>query len=395
MSKYRDQKCFVLVGGGSGGHITPLIAVAEQVKTMMPDVIIVHIGHKNDPLNLVTKKSPFIDKVYEVQAGKFRRYHGESLFDHLKDYKTIFFNVRDFFKFIIGIFQSFRLLGKIRPDNMMMKGGYVCVPVGLAAKVRKIDFFTHDSDVTAGLANKLISRWAFLQARGMPLTPSQTKNPKNVFTGIPLQEVFKSHELGITKAMYKDIIGTKGAFNILVVGGGLGAQKINTAICGIASELIEAIPKLKIAHITGKKLYKETNELYLKSLTEEKFEGHIKLIDFTTELYKYSGAADIVITRAGATNMAEFALQGRACVVIPNPVLTGGQQSENAKVFAQKEAIIIVEEQSLGSDSLKQTIVDLYKNPGKRKNLESNIKHLANPNAAEELAKILIFRKSR
>jgi UDP-N-acetylglucosamine:LPS N-acetylglucosamine transferase len=91
---------YVLVGGGSGGHITPLVAVAEEIRKHQPSVHIAHIGHKGDPLNKVTRQSESINAVYEVSAGKFRRYHGDSYFARLFDWKSNLLNFRDFFRFV-------------------------------------------------------------------------------------------------------------------------------------------------------------------------------------------------------------------------------------------------------------------------------------------------------
>src|SRR3989344_3734702 len=105
----------ILTGGGSGGHITPVLAVANELKKSHPEAHLIYIGQRGDSLADIPQRHPAIDKVYTVRAGKFRRYHG-GLFRQLFDVPTIFKNTRDFFFVIIGIFQSIKLLKKIKPD---------------------------------------------------------------------------------------------------------------------------------------------------------------------------------------------------------------------------------------------------------------------------------------
>ena len=118
-----------LVGGGSGGHITPLLAVAEELKKQNPAVKLVYIGQTGDKLLDVPQQHKAVDTTYDIRAGKFRRYHGEGL-KQLLDIKTILKNIRDLFYVLIGLWQAFWLLGKIKPDVIFVKGGFVGVPVG-------------------------------------------------------------------------------------------------------------------------------------------------------------------------------------------------------------------------------------------------------------------------
>src|SRR3990167_7210097 len=122
----------ILTGGGSGGHITPLLAVADELKKQRPNLTLVYIGQRGDKLADIPAKHHSIDKVYTVRAGKFRRYHGEG-WRQLLDLLTFGKNVRDFFLVLIGLWQSYWILKKLKPVALFVKGGYVGVPVGLAA----------------------------------------------------------------------------------------------------------------------------------------------------------------------------------------------------------------------------------------------------------------------
>jgi len=127
----------VVTGGGSGGHITPLLAVAHELKQSRPEVRIVYVGQRGDRLGDIPAQDKNIDASYMVRAGKFRRYHGEGL-KQLLDIPTMLKNIRDAFYVLIGIWQCFWLLGKLGPDAVFIKGGFVGVPVGIAAALRRI-----------------------------------------------------------------------------------------------------------------------------------------------------------------------------------------------------------------------------------------------------------------
>src|SRR3569833_1912001 len=158
----KAQPTTVLTGGGSGGHITPLLSLAHELKHQAPSCQIVYIGFKGDHFDSLKLPSSDFDFMAFIQAGKFRRYHGESFISHIFDIKTLALNVRDFFRVILSTGRSLRILRKTRPDVVFSKGGFVAVPVGIAAHLLRIPIVTHDSDSVPGLANRIVGRWAML-----------------------------------------------------------------------------------------------------------------------------------------------------------------------------------------------------------------------------------------
>src|SRR5438046_1939033 len=131
----------ILTGGGSGGHITPILAVAVELKRQRPNAHIVYVGQRGDLLGDIPQKHPAIDEVRTIWAGKFRRYHGEG-WKQLLDVATLLRNLRDFFYVIIGFWQSRHLLKELQPAVIFIKGGFVGVPVGLAAATKHIPYIT-------------------------------------------------------------------------------------------------------------------------------------------------------------------------------------------------------------------------------------------------------------
>ena len=223
----------VVTGGGSGGHITPILAVAHELKQLDPQLHIAYVGQKGDGLTDIVGRSQDIDDLYAVSAGKLRRYHGEGL-SQLLDFKTMALNVRDVGRVVAGLFQSYRLLRKLQPDILFIKGGFVGVPVGLAAAMLHIPFVTHDSDAIPGLANRIIARWASKHAVALPKEIYAYAPAKTVTVGVP---VASDYQLVTDKSQqdYRQQLGLKADAKLLfVIGGGLGAQRVNEAIADAA-----------------------------------------------------------------------------------------------------------------------------------------------------------------
>lgn len=377
-----------LVGGGSGGHLTPLVAVSDALKKHDPSITVEHIGQRGEHLGDVIKHSS-IDGTHEISAGKFRRYHGESFVQHLFDIRTLLLNVRDFFRFIAGFFQSFILLGKMKPDVLLLKGGYVCVPVGFAARLRKIPYVTHDSDAIPGLANRLTASHARFNAVAMPESGYPYPEQRTRRVGVPLQSAFKKVTRADMKKYRKEIGVPADATVLFCVGGGLGAQALNDALVRTAPGLLNHYDKLHIVHITGKKLYEDVLQAYHRVVADDaSVQSRLHVIDFTTNIVAYSGSADLVITRAGATNLAELALQAKPCIVIPGAHLTGGQQIHNARVLQEAEAAVILPEDRLLE--LESTVHQLLDMPQLRDNYAQKLHRLSDDKAAERLAKLVV-----
>ncbi len=382
----------VLAGGGSGGHITPALVVAEELKKLQPQSHLVFIGQTGDKLKDIPSQHASIDDVFSVRAGKFRRYHGEGI-KQLFDLKTWLKNFRDFFYLFIGIWQSYFLLKKLKPAVIFIKGGYVGVPVGLAAAMQKIPYITHDSDALPGLANRIISRWADAHAVALPKEVYKYPAQKTFTVGVPISSKFRpvNQEL---QSSYKKRLGLKLSSKILfVTGGGMGAQRLNEAVAKASSTLLTANPNLIIIHATGPDHESSMYKVYNQQLSDPAERTRVITKGFFVgDLYINSGAADIVITRAGATNIAEFAAQHKACVIIPNPQLTGGHQLKNAQYLTDQKAAVIVRDKDLSSkpEHLITAIQELLDKPELRHQLGSQLGQFARPRAAKELAELLL-----
>jgi UDP-N-acetylglucosamine--N-acetylmuramyl-(pentapeptide) pyrophosphoryl-undecaprenol N-acetylglucosamine transferase len=375
----------VLTGGGSGGHITPLLPLARALKRQAPECRLVYVGLKGDKIDTFTTEFQIFDEAYAITSGKFRRYYGESVIKQLLDIKTVLLNVRDLGRVWKGYFQAKKILRKESPRLVFSKGGFVAVPVGLAARKFKLPIITHDSDAVPGLANRIVGRWASVHATGMPAEYYNYPKGTIAYVGIPMDEKIKS----VTAADQKDFkaeLGIPAGRQVLFVsGGGLGSQTVNEMVIKGSSELVKQ--NVYILHITGLQHEANVRKKYKELLGEDI--NKVQVLGFTNEFYKYAAAADVVISRAGATTLAELALQRKAVVLIPAPFLTAGQQLKNAKSLSDEEAVEIVDDKAAPEELLK-TVEALLKDKSKREKLAKNLAKTAHPNAAAELAEIIL-----
>jgi len=380
----------VLTGGGSGGHITPLLAVAAELKRQRPEAQVVYIGQKGDGLGDIPAADPHISAVYAVSAGKWRRYYGEGL-RQLLDLPTLWLNLRDVFRVLKGLYQSWRLLKRLQPDIIFIKGGFVGVPVGLAAARLKIPYITHDSDAIPGLANRIIGRWAVRHAVALPANVYQYPAAKTVTTGIPLQAGFVPVTAELQRRYRQELKLPAQAKVLFIIGGGLGSQRINQAVANALPQLVAEFQDLHVIHVVGRAHEAEMLVRYDERLSQAE-QGRLQVFGYLHDVYRYSGAADIVITRAGATNLAEFAPQGRACIIVPSPFLASGHQLKNAEYLAAQQAAIILPEPELLADPhrVARQTSDLLRAPAQRRDLGRRLSQFANPHATRDLAQLIL-----
>lgn len=371
-----------MTGGGTGGHITPLLAVAEELKRIHPGCEVIYVGEKNSKFGELTK-APQFDETYQVSAGKFRRYHSTKWYEKLLDVRTIMLNIRDVFRVGWGLVESWRLLGKVKPDVVFLKGGYVGVPVGLAAASRGLPIVTHDSDAIPGLANRLVGRWAAKHA--VALAPENYAYPreKTEQVGVLVEQSYQPVTQKMLREYREELSLPTDAVVLLVTGGSSGARAINEALVQMAPELLEKNPKLVIIHQTGKGKAGCCGEF-----THER----LKVLEFLRPMASYMGAADLVICRGSANTIAELAVQGKAAIVIPSPYLANGHQLENAAILAEQGSAAVVQESDIRDPEggLLAVSSRLIGDGVEREKLGEKLAQTAPINAAEKVAKLII-----
>lgn len=381
-TRWTDLK-IVLTGGGTGGHITPLLAVAHELKMLQPDCELIYIGERGGKFAHLAEQHHAIDKSFAISAGKFRRYYGESWLSRLLDWRTNLLNIRDGLRVALGFVEACILLRRLRPDAIFLKGGFVGVPTGLAAGLFGIPVLTHDSDIMPGLANRIAGRRARIHATAMPAEYYGYPKEKVRHVGVLVSLDFQAVTPGLMAGYRADLGLPADAEVLFVTGGSQGARKINQALVRIVPKLLENRPNLHILHQTG-----EGNE----DIYGEFKHPRLHVSAFVDGLHRFSGAADVIVTRAGANTLAEFGIQRKACIVIPHPFLADGHQTKNALYLEEKNAAVVLPEAEIDArpDKLLEAISELLENDGRRQHLADSLNGLAIPDAANKLAMLLL-----
>ena len=325
--------------------------------------------------------------VSTIFSGKLRRYHGVGILQQLVDIPTLLSNIADVFLVLLGFLQSVGKLIVWRPDVVFTKGGFVCLPVGMAARLLSIPLVIHDSDAHPGLTNRILSRWATQIATGAPLEHYSYPKSKSHYVGIPVATDFRS----FSEAEKRETRGTLGLADVkrplvVVTGGGLGAKRINDAMVTIGDTLLE---EAAVLHISGSLQYESLKDQVPQN-------PNYQLRGFVDKnMAQILGAADVVITRAGATTMLELAALAKPTIIIPNAQLTGGHQLKNAQVYAA--AAKIIPEEAIQKDPrvLQQAITELLHNDVERQRLAHALHQFSRPEAAAEMADIIIAATKR
>lgn len=324
------MKTIVLTGGGTAGHVTPNLALVPSLKEAGWDIK--YIGsHQGIEKDLVTKANiPY----YGIASGKLRRYLSVE-------------NLKDPFKVIKGYFDAYKLLKELKPQVVFSKGGYVTVPVVLAAHKLKIPVIIHESDMTPGLANKI----AIKKAKTICVNFEETLKyvgSKGIYTGSPIRaELFRGDK---KKAI--EICGFKEDKPILLMmGGSLGSKKINDVL---REALPDLLPRFNIVHICGKNNLDE-------SLLGKK--GYKQFEYVSEELPHLLAATDFMLSRAGANAIAEMVALNIPSLLVPLSAATSrGDQILNAEAMKKKGYCQVLPEEALNKESLCSNLAEVYKN---------------------------------
>lgn len=399
----------LVVGGGSGGHITPAVAVVRELLKLKPRTrvefwtdrkyyanvmkITTEIGVSWGEEDKLSGKRQYI-RVRKVLSGKFRRYSGWRFIDYVEHpwvsfRDLVLLNIVGFFGFTLGIFQSFfRMISKKnRPDVVFLKGGFVGLPVGIACKVLRIPYVVHESDAVFGLANRLLVKKARVVAVGID---EDFKDERFRFVGVPVAEEFKK----VSSTRQKELKRTFG-FDperplVIVTGGSQGAQHINISIRDILPEMLKFA---SVGLVAGRTQYESMIDLKKYEIYEKaKLKSNFRMWAFNSAMFELLGAADVIISRAGATTIAEMAALEKAVVLVPYAALPGGHQVKNAERLAKLSAAEVISDEEMVKKPVKllEIVKKLVRSPKVRANLAKNLHDLSVTDSAERLAKILI-----
>lgn len=343
------MKKIVLTGGGTAGHIYPALALVPYLEK---EYEIHFIGSNGMEKEIIAKEKGII--FHQIPTVKLER-------------KLTFKNLLIPFKLFSSIKKARKILSEIKPDIVFSKGGFVALPVVIGAKKNKTPVLSHESDLTMGLANKIILHYCDKMATAFEKT-SQVCD-KCVYTGQPIRQSLlagKKQNLSFYPHLNKSLP------NLLIVGGSSGAGFLNKIV---KENLDYLTKKFNVIHITGKG---KTEKLSSKNYFQ---------FDYAHNMGDFLDLADFVISRAGSGAINEFLTLNKPMLLIPlSKACSRGDQIENAKLFCQLGYSLILEEEVYSQEKLTQKLEELVKND---KIFKKNMQKSAKNNANEEIIKLI------
>lgn len=333
----------IVTGGGSGGHIYPAIAIADKIKEKEPDAEILYMG--ND-LGLEKDIVPGTGYALELVTARWL------------DRKSVIELALTGMVTARGVLQALKIMRKFKPDVVIGTGGFVCVPVVFAGHLYGAKCYLHEQNAYPGVANRVLEKFVDKVFLGFPDAAEFFKEPKkHVNAGNPVRERFYN----VDKAAARERLGIpKDDFVIFSFGGSQGAEKINE----VGFDLMEAVNGHKgVTYIfgTGSQYYDEILDKAKDKNIE--IQPNIMVKSYINDIQYYLGAADLIISRAGALSVAESTVCGRALLLIPSPNVTGNHQYYNAKSVADHGGAILLEEKDLTSEKLIAEVMRLWNQP--------------------------------
>lgn len=353
--KQDENKRVLLVGGGTGGHAIPILELYRRLEKD-GKVSILIIGSNSSVDRVIFSK---VDNYKIITTGKLHR-------------RLTFLNVYEGMKFIVGMIQSYYYLIKYKPDLIFSKGGYVSVPILKIAQLFQIPIMIHESDTEMGMANKLASKYAKKIFVGFSCDNYQDlPKEKLIYSGqILRREIFEKNQGNISNFGFIEKRPT-----ILLTGGSQGSHNLNSSLFKSLPELLKFY---NVIHQTGKNDFSEAVALKKQLSLDEKRSYYIT--EFLgldkNSIMDALNVSNLVIGRAGANSIAEFASLGKAMILVPYQYAAGDHQSKNAQIMNRSKAAVVIPDKKLSHRVLTEAIKNVIDNKIKTNMLSRNAKDL-------------------
>lgn len=365
----------LFTGGGSGGHITPIVAVIRELKIIAEKEQILDLeffyAGPNDPFGKEMLKEEDVFFI-PVMSGKLRNYFSLR-------------NILDAFKVGFGVVQALWNIFLLMPDVIFSKGGYGSLPSVIAAIVFRIPLIVHDSDSIPGRANRFAGRFAQRVGIAFPAAVDYFAPEKTAMVGVPVRKRI----LGGNKSEAKDNLSVFSQLPVVgVMGASQGSQKINEALSGAIQELVK---NYEVVHQTGTQNFEEIKGEIGVILGLTDFERYHPF-GFMDEgkMRDFYAASDLIVSRAGATSIYEIAAWGKPSILIPLKIAAQNHQRDNAYQYANHGAAVIIEEENLSPHILLAEIKKIMQNPEKLKKMSAEAQRFARIDSANVIAREIL-----
>lgn len=352
----REAHVVAITGGGTAGHVFPGIAVAEHL-----DCRVLWIGSTNGVEGKLVRDAGI--EFHGIPAGKLRRY-------------VSLRNVTDVARVLAGIFAALRILRRAQPSLLFSKGGFVSVPPVVAARLRGIPAFTHESDFDPGLATRINLRFCERVFVSFPETidflPPRYRE-KAVVTGNPVRRALAAGDA----ARGRKLVGCgPGTPLILVMGGSLGSSFINSLVSTVVDRMVKTC---FVVHQMGE-----------KEFAPSRLPRYVTAPFISNGLPDIMAAADLVVCRSGANTLSELAAIGKPMILIPLPSRgSRGDQLRNAEVFSKAGAATVLKEEQATAESFLSAVDSILRNPQRLSRMAAQARSMSRGDAAEAIARLI------
>ncbi|MBP3655055.1 MAG: undecaprenyldiphospho-muramoylpentapeptide beta-N-acetylglucosaminyltransferase [Oscillospiraceae bacterium] len=367
---------FLFACGGTAGHINPAIAVAGRLKELLPDSQFLFVGAKGKMEEDLVPRAGYEIKLIEITNIQ------RSL-----NLEGIKHNLRTAVNVVKSLGESKRIIKEFQPDVVIGTGGYVCFPVLKAAQTMKIPTVLHESNAEPGLTTKMLSGSVDAMMVGFEESVAAYKNQDIVtVTGTPVRGDFRTYSKETAKAE----LGIRQDEKLIVsVWGSLGATRMNEIMADFIADTYKD-SDFDLIHAAGRERYDDMMEqLHSLCPTGCSRQGY-DVRPYIYDMSRVMAAADLVVCRAGASTLAELALMGKPCVLVPSPNVTNNHQEKNARVLENAGGAVVLVEAGLTSEQFKKTVLELIEDEKRLNTMAEAMKKAAPADATERITNVVL-----
>jgi UDP-N-acetylglucosamine--N-acetylmuramyl-(pentapeptide) pyrophosphoryl-undecaprenol N-acetylglucosamine transferase len=355
-----EKGVLMIAGGGTGGHIYPAIAIAQEFVARDPQRRVVFVGTQYGLEKSIVPKAGFPIEFISVGGLK-----GKGPVDLIKNLARL----------PVGCVQAWRVVGKHRPSVVLGVGGYASGPLLLAAKLRGAPTAIHEQNAFPGIANRILARFVNSVAVAFADAGLRLKRADAVVTGNPIRaEFFKARRQPTTDDRQR----------LLIFGGSQGSHVLNEAMTGALLFLARLKDRLQIVHQTGPKELDIVRQAYRTSAFAD-----ARVVPYLDPMVDEIASADLVVSRAGAMTIGELAAVGRAAILVPFAAATNNHQELNARVVERAGGAVVLTESQLTPERLAMTLSEILGDPARVARMGAAARSLAAPEATNKIVDLL------
>jgi UDP-N-acetylglucosamine--N-acetylmuramyl-(pentapeptide) pyrophosphoryl-undecaprenol N-acetylglucosamine transferase len=340
----------LLAGGGTGGHVIPALAIAEELRRNGHDAAFV--GTARGIETRLVPKAGF--PLYLVKIGALNRV-------------SLATRLRTLVNLPLSIFAAMRILRRFGAQAVIGVGGYAAGPATIAAVLLRIPVVLFEPNVVPGYANRAVARFAANAAVHFEKTGRWFRRFE--ITGVPVRPAFFALPARRSKQP-----------TLLVFGGSQGARALNRIVCEAAASLLQRIPGLKIVLQTGPREFSRVCQIFNDSMAS------VELCEFIDDMAQAFADADLIVCRSGASTVAEIAAAGKCALFVPFPGAADDHQLRNAELLAGENAALLIPESELSATRFADEVVALLNDPARMEEMGAQARKLAHPDAASHIA---------